>query len=43
MFLTQATGTPVLQGRSYLVTGPLVIIGIAWFLIGGRWRRAVGL
>jgi len=43
MFLTQATGTPILQGHSYLLTGPLVIAGILWFLTGGRWRKAIGL
>jgi hypothetical protein len=32
MFSVAANGIPILYGRSFFFTGPLVILGLAWFL-----------
>ena len=32
MFCVTANGTPILYGRSFLITGPLVVFGLVWFL-----------
>jgi alpha-1,6-mannosyltransferase len=41
MFSVTANGTPILYGRSFLVTGPLVIIGLVWFLRSPTWLAMV--
>lgn len=41
MFSVTANGTPILYGRSFLITGPLVIIGFVLFLRSSTWLAMV--
>ena len=41
MFSVTANGTPILYGRSFLITGPLVVIGLMWFLRSPTWLAMV--
>jgi hypothetical protein len=43
MFLVTPGGSPILQGRAYLLSGPLVVAGIVVLATGGRWRQVVDL
>jgi alpha-1,6-mannosyltransferase len=41
MLLVGAGGTPMLDGADYWVTGPLVLVAIAWFIASGYGRTSL--
>ena len=41
MLLVGAGGTPMLNGGAYWVTGPLVLVAIAWFVASGHGRASL--
>jgi hypothetical protein len=41
MLLVGAGGTPMLNGGAYWVTGPLVLVAIAWFIAAGHGRASL--
>lgn len=43
MCLVTPGGSPVLEGRAWIVTGPLVLFGFGWLATKGRWRAVVGI
>ena len=41
MLLVGAGGTPMFNGGTYWVTGPILLIALAWFLSSGRFVAAI--
>ncbi len=42
MLVVGAGGTPILNGWMVWITGPLMVVAIAYFASGQRWKRVIG-
>ena len=43
MCLVTPGGSPVLEARAWIISGPLVLFGLGWVATRGRWRAVVGI
>jgi hypothetical protein len=43
MCLVTPGGSPVLEARAWIISGPLVLLGLGWVATRGRWRAVVGI
>jgi hypothetical protein len=41
MLLVGPGGTPMIGGNGFYVTGPAVLLALAWFASSGQWRRVL--
>jgi hypothetical protein len=41
MLLVGPGGTPMIGGDGYLIAGPVLLVGAAWFVVSGHWRRVL--